>query len=149
MEYFAIGSDLLMGAGSTVASPSTITSIGCVIDVTPNTVSRTFNEVRPCLNSTDRTVKKKPGQVDYGVFFVTLRFSDTQYDAILALLVAGTKKPVFEKLGDTGKALGAMVYVESLGVPQLVEDGEVQMTVSFMIDSEFDLVTAPTVGGGS
>ena len=144
-EYFAVGSNLLIASGVSVAVPGTWSSIGCIVDVTPNTVARSFTDVRPCLNATDRKVKKKPGSVDFGSFGVTLRFSDTQYESILAILVAGTTKPIAEILGDTGKALAAMCYVESLGVPQLVEDGEVQMTVSFLIDDTFDLITAPTL----
>lgn len=149
MEYFAIGSDLRLGTGTSVAAPGTITSAGCVISQTPNTITRSFSEVRPCLNATDRTVKKRPTTVDFGTFAVRLRFAETLWNTLEGYLTAGTKKPVFEVLGDTGKAFGAMCYVETMGVPELNEEGEVEINVTFMLDSEFDLVAAPAVGGGA
>lgn len=144
-EHFAVGSDLFIATGTSVASPGTWASIGCVVTVTPNTVAMSFTDVRPCLNATDRKVKKKPGAVDYGNFGVKVRFDETQYETILGYLKAGTKKVVAEKLGDTGSALAGLCFVESIGVPELNEDGEVEMDISFLIDDEFDLIDTPTI----
>jgi hypothetical protein len=119
------------------------------VDVTPNTIAQSFRDVRPCLNAeAPRVVKKKPTTIDYGSFGVTLRFDATKYDAIKTALEGQGTKPIAVILGDTTKALVATCYVENLGIPQLAEDGEVTMTVSFLIDDDFDSVAASTVVGG-
>lgn len=146
MEYFAEGSDLYIGDHATVDDTTAWTSVGCVITVTPNTITQSFNEVRPCLNATDRKVKKKPNAIDYGSFGVTFRFNATQYESVKAILVAQTTKAVAAVLGDTGKAFVGSCYVESLGVPELAENGEVTITASFMINDEFDTADADVVG---
>jgi hypothetical protein len=151
MDFFAIGTDVYLGTGATVATHGPWTSAGCVVQAKPSGLTRAFREKRPCLNAASRLIKRVPGAVTPSPVTVTLEFDATQYDAIKARLETEDTVPVAVVLGDSDKAQVQTCWVESLDILELVDEGDVQMTVSFMPANEEDLalVAAATVTGGS
>jgi hypothetical protein len=147
MEFFAIGSDVYLGVGATVAASTTWAGLGCIVNVTPNTITRTFKDVPPCLNATNRKVKKRPHTIDYGSYVVKIRFDATKYDTVKTLLETGVTKGVAVVLGDTTKAKVATCYVESLGIPDLNEESEVEMDITFLINDDDAVVASSTIIG--
>lgn len=145
--FFAEGSDIYTGSGTDIDTPGTWTSLGCVRDVTPNTLTRNFRDVPPCLNDTDRSVSTKPGTLSLGSVSATIIFDADQWTDLEDKLAEGTIVPVATVLGDSTKAHQAEAYVESLGVPQLANDGEVQLAVTFRLRTRPTQVASSTITG--
>lgn len=150
-DFFAIGTDVFIGSGTVAATPGTWTSAGCVVSAKPSGKTKSFREKRPCLNSPNRKVKRVPGSVTESAVNVTLEFDVTQFEELWALLDTDDTVPVAVVIGDTGKAQKGTYWIESIDIPDLVDEGDVQMTVSFIPANEDDieLVNANTITGGS
>ena len=149
MEYDFDGSEILTGTGTTVASPGTWASLGCIVSITPNTITVAFRDLRPCINSTSKKIRKKPSTTDYGTMGGTFQFTTERYQTLLDAAEAHTRLLVGLVLGDTGKAIAAMCYVNTIGIPVINDQTDaITVDVTFMIDDEFDLIAKPTIGGG-
>ena len=145
MDASAIGSDLIVATGTTMTTPGTWSSVGCVESVTPNTVTRSFRDRRPCINATNRKITKVPDSVDYGGFSAVLRFDEDTFEEFLVFLEAGTKKLIGVVLGETGKAFAGRVYIESIGSPELNDQGDVLCSIACLIIDEFQVIVKPAL----
>ncbi len=139
MPFETFGSDLYKGNTTDYATASTWTSVGCVTSITPPSSTVNDVEVPVCLNAASRAKTYLAGAYDPGECSYTIVFASTDIDTCNGLLgVSGSWKI---KLGTSGKALAFNGHFKSFGLPELTEQGFIQVNCTIKVSGTIDEVT--------
>lgn len=139
MAFQTYGSDVKKGNTNDYATATAWTSVGCVIAVTPPNPSVNNVEVPLCLNSASRVKQNIPGSVNPGEASYTILFAAGDIDTAVGLLGSeGAWKIV---LGNSNKSWVFNGYFAGFSVPELTENGFIQLTANIVVSGTSDEVS--------
>jgi len=139
MAFESFGSDIAKGNTADYSTATTWVSVGCVTSITPPSMTVEKVEVPVCLNAASRTKEVRPGATTPGEASYTIQFSDGDVDdAIAALGVFGSYRI---KFGDSTKGMVFNGFFSGFSVPELNENGFIQVTCQIQMSGDPDEVS--------